>query len=334
MSNGVSKAGLTICGTGRALPAQVVNSNELDHRYGFDTGFLAQATGVRSRYLCTHETQIDLAAQAAAEALEDAKIDPQQVDLVISAAAVGYQTIPATAPLIQQSLGIREGHCFGVDVNATCLGFAAALQMADGLLRTGQYHTALIVAAELASRGLPWEDQPEVAGLFGDGAGAAVVRLSAGAGLRGAHFTTYPTAYDACQLGAGGTRFDFTREPTTFAEHSRFHMNGKELFRLAAKHFDGFVQELLKKADTKLSEIDCVIAHQASPGALEHMTRSCGFSPDQVVNIVADYGNQIAASIPFVLDHARRGGRIRTGDRIAILGTSAGVSFGGLVLDL
>jgi 3-oxoacyl-[acyl-carrier-protein] synthase-3 len=181
---------------------------------------------------------------------------------------------------------------------------------------------------------LPWQNQPEVAGLFGDGAGAAVVQLSPDAGLRAAHFATYPAAYDACQLGSGGTRFDFETDPEGFAAHSKFYMNGKELFRVAAQHFGSFVDELLAKAGCTQTDITCVIAHQASPGALEHMIRACRFDSAQVVNIVPEVGNQIAASIPFVLDHARKTGRIKRGDRIAMLGTSAGVSFGGLVLDL
>lgn len=327
-------SGLTICGTGRAVPLNAIQSDTLDRIYGLAPGFVTSATGVATRYFCDTENQIDLAQMAAQKALDDAGIKAEELDLIVSAAAVAFQPIPATAPLIQKALGISDGTCFGVDVNATCLGFPTALQMTDALLKTGQYATALIVASEHASRGLPWADQPDVAGLFGDGAGAAVVHLAPGVGIRSALFRTYPTAYDACQLGAGGTRFDFEKNPAAFAAHSKFQMNGKELFKVAAKHFSGFVDELLAKSASTQSDISCVIAHQASPGALDHMIKTCGFQREQVVNIVHDYGNQIAASIPFVLDHARATKRIKAGDRIAILGTSAGVSFGGLVMDV
>lgn len=327
-------SGLKILGTGRALPARAVTAAALDQEHGLAKGYIETTTGVLTRYFCRHETQIDLAADAARKALDDAGMQADAVDMIICAAAVPYQSIPATAPLIQRALGIADGTCFGTDVNCTCLGFAAALQMADGLLQSGHYKTILIVASEVASRGLPWVDQPDVAGLFGDGAGAAIVGLAPHAGLRAAAFCTYPSAYDACALGAGGTRFDFEHNPADFAAHSKFHMNGKELFRVAAKYFDTFVTDLLSRADTSPDGIDCVIAHQASPGALAHMIKTCHFRADQVINIVPDVGNQIAASIPFVLDYARRQGRIKAGDRIAMLGTSAGVSFGGLVLDL
>lgn len=328
-----SQLGLKILGTGRALPANAVSADELDRQHGLAPGTIAQTTGVRTRYYCGEEDQIDLAVQAAQKAMKAASLDANDIDMIISAAAVPYQPIPATAPLIQQGLGIADGACFGTDVNTTCLSFPMALHLAEGHLR-GRDANILIVASEVASRGLPWAHQPEVAGLFGDGAGAVVVGRGPGAGIKAAHFATYPALYDACQLGAGGTRFDFDQDPDAFAAHSKFAMDGKALFRITAKHFGGFVDDLFTKADTSHDQITRVIAHQASPGALAHLIRVCGFAPDQVVNIAADVGNQIAASIPFVLDHAVENGLVKQRDRIALLGTSAGVSFGGIVLDV
>lgn len=327
-------AGLSILGTGRSLPRRAVQAAELDRKFGFANGYLENATGVARRYFCEDESQIDLAVDAAQKALRDAGIQTHDIDLIISAAAVPYQPIPATAPAIQRALGIADGRCFATDINATCLGFAAALDFAASLLLTGRHERILIVSAEVASRGLPWATQPGVAGLFGDGAGAAVVGLRQGSGIRAAHFVTRASAYDACAIGAGGTRFDFEREAADFALHSKFSMDGKELFRITAKHFGPFVEDLLDRAKTKRDELACVIAHQASPGALSHLIKLCGFEQGQVVDIAAQYGNQIAASIPFTLDLARQTGRVRPGDRILILGTSAGVSFGGLVLDV
>lgn len=295
---------------------------------------MAAATGVLTRYVCEGETQIDLAVDTARQALLDARLEPQDIDLIISAAAVAYQPIPATAPLIQRALGLADGTCFSTDINCTCLGFATALQFADSLLHSGQYARILIVAAEIESRGLPWEKQPDVAGLFGDGAGAAVVARAPDAGIRASRFCTYPSAYDACSIGAGGTRFDFETEPDAFAAYSKIAMNGKELFRITTKHFGRFLDALLLAADTTRGQVDRVLAHQASPGALAHLIKTSNFSRDQLVDIACEFGNQISASIPFELDHARENGLVKEGKRIVILGTSAGVSFGGLVLDI
>lgn len=333
MTTPVPQGRFRIAGTGRALPATRVTSDDLDRLHGFAHGFVERASGVASRYFCGQESQIDLGAAAARKALEAAGVEPGDVDLIICAAAVPYQPIPATAPAIQRALGIADGACFATDINCTCLGFPAALEFANGLCRADGYATILVVSSEVASRGLPWTAQPDVAGLFGDGAAAAVLKAQPEPSRFVARFETHSSAYDHCALASGGTRFDFEREPEPFAAHSRFAMDGRELFRITAKHFAPFVQRLLSSADATPDSIDLVVPHQASPGALAHMIRACGFPSERVVDISREVGNQIAASIPFALDHARERGLLKRGDRIAMLGTSAGVSFGGIVMD-
>lgn len=326
--------GLKLVGTGRAVPDRRVSSAELDRRYGFEPGYLQSATGVETRYVCDGEDQIELGRRAAVAALDASGLRPDDLDMIICASAVPYQPIPATAPAIQRALGIADGTCFATDVNSTCLGFPVALHFAAGLLAGGAYRYILIVSTEIASRALPWEQEPAIAGLFGDGAAAAIVRADEAAGILAARFTTLSSGYDACRIGSGGTRFDFRTEFEAFSKHSLFAMDGRELFRLTAGGFGSFVDALLSAAGTGRDEIDRIIAHQASPGALAHMTRLCHFRKEQVVDISARFGNQVAASIPFVLDYAFEHGHVRAGNRILMLGTSAGVSFGGLVMDL
>ncbi|UPA26963.1 3-oxoacyl-ACP synthase III family protein [Shinella oryzae] len=327
-------AGVKLAGTGRALPTRAVSSAELDRLHGFDPGYLQSVTGVAKRYVCEAEDQIELGRQAAVKALDAAGLRPQDLDMIICASAVPYQPIPATAPAIQRALGIDDGTCFATDVNSTCLSFPVALNFASGLLQGGVYNNILIVSSEIASRALPWKEAPAVAGLFGDGAAAAVLKRDDKAGIVASRFTTLSSGFEACGLASGGTRFDFHKEFELFSKHSLFMMDGKELFRLTARDFGAFVDRLLATADTGKDEIDRVIAHQASPGALAHMTRLCAFRQEQVIDISAEVGNQVAASIPFVLDYAFEHDLVREGDRIMMLGTSAGVSFGGLVMDL
>ncbi len=322
-----------IIGTGRALPSKLVQSSELDEIHGFDHGYLKSKTGVLNRYFCNNETQIDLAIAAANLAISNASIAADNIDLIISASAVPFQPIPATAPAIQRGLGIGDGNCFAMDINCTCLGFPAALHFANGISGDGSYSNILIVCSELASRGLPWKTQPEVAGLFGDGAAAAVLNAQDSCPLFSALFETHSSAYDSCSLAAGGTRFDFAKQPDMFAAHSQFTMDGKELFRITAKHFSSFVEQLLTSAGLQRQHIDRVIPHQASPSALAHMIKLCGFESEQIVNIASEVGNQIAASIPFTLDYASEKGLIKKGDQILMLGTSAGVSFGGIAME-
>ena len=195
----------------------------------------------------------------------------------------------------------------------------------------------LIVSSEIASRALPWSTEPDVAGLFGDGAAAVVLRRAdAGTGgiVRAAHFETYPEGYDYCQLAAGGTGVDFHTDRQAFEAASIFQMDGHKLFKLAARHFPGFVNRLLERAQWRHQDVDVVVPHQASPLALAHLVQRCGFAEEQVVDIVADYGNQIAASIPTAFHLARKEGRLPAGPKVLLLGTSAGVSFGGMAIEL
>jgi 3-oxoacyl-[acyl-carrier-protein] synthase III len=332
LQTGETRWVMRILGTGSALPHTVLSSADLDARLGKPAGWTEAASGVETRHVATAESQIDLAVAAARAALDDAGIEAGALDLIVSACAVPYQALPTTAPLVQRGLGLGDGAVATFDINSTCLSFLTALETVEALIRTGRYRHALIVSAELASRALPWRDQPEVAALFGDGAAAAVV--GAGDGFRAARFRSYPSAYEACQIGAGGTRFDFAAEPEAFARNAVFGMDGPALFRLTARHFGGFVADLLAEAGSTRAAIGCVVPHQASAGALRHMIRLCGFRPEQVVDLVGQVGNQIAASVPFALDHARKNGLAPAGRTVLMLGTSAGVSFGGVVMDL
>jgi len=333
-SRGGLRVRIKIIGTGRAVPARCVTSRTLDEKLGLSLGQLEAATGVVERYVCDAESQVDLACAAARLALADAAIEASEIDLVVGGCGVPYQPLPSTAPLVMQRLGMADGSAAAFDVNSTCLGFLTAFETAGRMIEAGQSKRALIFSSEIASRALPWKDQPEIAALFGDGAAAAILCRSApGEGKMVASLMrTYPSAYDACGIGSGGTRFDFHRQPQEFASHALFHMDGKELFRVTSRHFNGFLADLLERAGWDHEEVDLVVPHQASPFALVHMARQTGFAREKLVEIAARYGNQIAASIPFALDIARRERRIAPGAKLLFLGTSAGVSFGGMAL--
>ncbi|MEM8811077.1 MAG: ketoacyl-ACP synthase III [Pseudomonadota bacterium] len=326
---------IRIVGTGRALPENSVPSTAIDAEVGLAAGSLQAATGVAERYVCDGESQIDLALAACRNALSDGGVDPSEVGLIVSGSSVPYQPLPATAPLVMGALGIADGRAAAFDVNSTCLGFLTAFEVAARQIEGGQSDMALVFCADIASRALPFDDDPETAALFGDGAAAAVIRR-AKAGrcrVRATLMRTYPSAYECCSIGSGGTRFDFRHESEDFARHAVFRMDGKKLFRMSSLHFKDFVTDLLDAAGWTRESVDLVVPHQASPFALAHMAKQVGFEPERLVDITETHGNQVAASIPFALDLARREGRIRPGSRVLFLGTSAGVSFGGMALE-
>ncbi len=323
---------VSILGTGRSIPERRLESSVIDANLGTD---VVAGTGVRARFVCEAESQIELAAQAAIKALARAGKTPNQIDLIVSGSSVPFQPIPSTAPLVMRAIGVPDGAAAAYDVNSTCLSFVSALEAAARAIEGGSASCALVVSSEVASRALPWPSRPDVAAIFGDGAAAVVLEKSKPQDktrIAAIKLRSYPSAYEACGIGAGGTRFDFDTQRDDFIANSKFTMDGRVLFRLTAKHFGRFVDDLLSHAGWRKSDVDLVVPHQASPAALEHMIATLGFERDRVVSIVEDFGNQIAASIPFALDVAHEEGRVPPGTRALLLGTSAGVSFGGAAL--
>lgn len=321
-----------------AVPARHRTSAEIDSELGRPAGWLERQCGVRARFVCETEGQEELSLSAAEQALADAGMRAQDVDLVMFTGAVGLQPIPATAPRLAGLLGLVDAGIAAFDVNATCLGFLAGFDIAVSHLQAGRYHTALIIASDISSRALPWHSEPQIAGLFGDGAAACIVSTRTDTGLpfdlRSARFESYPEGYDYCALPAGGTRIDYHADPAAFAAGAYFEMNGRELYRLTATHFPAFVDTLLDRAGWSHDDVDLVVPHQANLKALEHLERRCGFDRDRVISIMAEYGNQVSASLPTALHLARSEGRIEKGQKLLMLGTSAGISFGGLALQL
>lgn len=324
---------ISFAGFGHALPDREVSLEDLAEMHGVDAARLARSPGIKVRRYCTTESQVDLATRAALDALDDAGIDAGDVDVVISAAGVSYQPLPGMAPLIMREIGISDGAAEALDVNTTCLSFCSALDIAAMRLALRPQEVILIVSSEMASRGLPWTSDPETAALFGDGAAAAVITQGE-TRLLSRRFATYPSGWEACQIASGGTRLDPRKNAEAFEKGSEFAMNPRDLFRLTAGNLPRFVDEVLKDAGWTAGEVDTVVPHQASPLALTHMARACGFSRSQVIDIMEGHGNMIAASIPLALGMAAAEERLAPGRRILLLGTSAGVSFGGLALEI
>lgn len=325
-----------ISGIGVCLPRKAVASRDLDAELGLKPGWLERNCGVRSRHVASSdETQEGMGVAAARAALADAQIDGARLDLILFAAAVGRQPIPATAPLIKRELGLSDHTFPAYDVNATCLSALTAMDIAAMHINSGRAKTVLVVASEIASRALPWKTDPRTAGLFGDGAAALVISAANSAprySLGPFHMETYSAGYEHCELRAGGTRYDFHNQPEEFAANSTFDMQGTALYNLSSKVAPGFIARLLDIAGWKQSEVDLVVPHQASPHALAHIIKRCGFAADRVVDIAGEMGNQVAASLPITLFKAREAGRLEAGMKVLLLGTSAGVSLGGAAM--
>lgn len=324
-------SGLTILGSGAYLPRRRVASTEVDARLGWQTGTTQTRYGLVARHVAEgEETSSFMAEQAARQALDAAGLEASDLGLILGACGVMEQAIPSTASLVQYRLGLGRSGIPAYDVNATCLSFIQALDLAEMKVRLGQAKHVLIFSADIASVGLDW-NEPDVAAIFGDGA-AAIVVSNGGTGLLASRFETYSEGRDACVLAGGGTRITAAVDPEAAAQASYFRMDGKVAFRVAARYLPRFLNRLFAEAGVSKQDVDCVIPHQASGLALAHGLSRHGFDPDKVVQTFADYGNQIATSIPMALHCAITRGQLRRGDLGLLIGTSAGISIGGILV--
>ncbi|MBM9460902.1 hypothetical protein JK386_13440 [Nocardioides sp. zg-536] len=321
---------LRILGTGVALPEEVLTSVELDHRLGLVPGTVEARTGVRQRRV-ERGSAAALGARAARAALEAAGLDLDDVDLVIGASATPDQPLPCNAALVHEELAPSRP-VPAWDVNASCLSFLVALDLAATLVEAGRHQRILIVSADIASVGLDFSDLG-ASGIFGDGGAAAVVGPAGdtGSAVLAADFATHSEGAHTCEIRGGGSRHAPDRVTGDYAEWARFRMQGGAVFRLAVKHVPAFTDKLLADAGVGMADLAAVVPHQASHHALSWVRQRLG-AGDRMIDIYADVGNQVAASLPSALHAAITDGRLRRGDHALLLGTGAGLSIGGAVL--
>lgn len=322
-----------ILGTGHALPVRQVSSEELDQTLSLKRGTLRKKTGVAQRFFAAEgQTAAQLGAQAAHLALEAAGLTLGGIDCLVAASGTMDQGMPCNAALIHHELGLQASTIPAFDINASCLGFMTAVDHLSWALMGGRYQRVLIVSADIGSRGLDWS-KLEASGIFGDGAAAVVLAVGAGESrILASSMQTLSRGVSYCRIEGGGTRFHPSRSGEEYRRQALFHMDGKAVFRLVAEYIEGFVDDLLLQADLRMSDIDWVVPHQASQLAMHHLAKRLRIPSAKMVDIFADHGNQIAASLPTALDIAVRDGRIQRGHRLLLLGTGAGVSISGLVM--
>jgi 3-oxoacyl-[acyl-carrier-protein] synthase-3 len=335
VSPGSAPRAVRILGTGAALPAEAVSSADLDLRLGLAPGTVESKTGVRVRHFETRGSAAALGAEAAWRALDAAGLSFGDIDCLVAASGTPDQAMPSNAALIHRELtAAASWHPIpAFDIGASCLGFLVALDIVACLIEAGRYRRVLIVAADIASCGLDWS-KLEASGIFGDGAAAAVVGRAeaSGSAILASAFTTHSDGAHLCEIPGGGSRHHPGRISEPFLPLSLFRMDGKAVFRLAAEHLPGFLDELLAAAGVGLEEISVVVPHQASRHALRYLRRLLGVPRARVIDIFAEQGNQVAASLPSALDAAIGGGQLRRGDRALLIGTGAGLGLGGAIL--
>ena len=311
-----------VVGCGAYLPERIVTNDELASRLETTDAWIIERTGIRQRHIAADgECTSDLALFAARRALENAGISPAEVDLIVLATTTPDDTFPATATKVQAALGIERGAAF--DVQAVCAGFVFALAVADNALRLNQAKTALVIGAETFSRLLDWQDRNTCV-LFGDGAGAIVLRAEPGApdvkvpGVLSTHLHSDGRLYDLLYVDGG---------PSSSGTVGHVRMLGREVFRHAVNKLSEVVEEALKANGLDASAIDWFVPHQANERIIDGTARRLGLSPDKVIKTVARHANTSAASVPLALAEGLRDGRIVPGQLVLIEAIGGGLAW-------
>ena len=299
-----------VVGLGTALPPTVVENVDIEARIGVEPGWIEQRTGIlRRRALAPGETLADLSLSAATAALGDAGVDPHEIDLIVAATTGSDEIIPNLAPAVAGLLGISVA---AYDVGAACTGFVAGMVAAAGAVESGRAKTVLLLGADAMRR---WTDPDEgsTAALFGDGAGAVVLRANA-AGCVG-----------AINLGCDGEAWDAV---WIDRDRSTLLMDGHQTYRRAVSGMRAATELALEEARLAAEEIDLFVYHQANRRILESLRSRLGVPADRVVDAIAEVGNTSAASLPLALAHARADGRLRPGARVLFGAAGSGFCFG------
>ena len=308
-----------IAGTGSYLPPTVLTNAELARRIDTSDAWIQERTGIRQRHIADKsQTSSDLALEASRRALEAAGMAAEQIDLIVVATSTPDFVFPSTACLLQAKLGVKG--CAAFDVQAVCSGFVYGLAIADNFIRAGTHQSALVVGAEVFSRILDWNDRGTCV-LFGDGAGAVVLKAAARPGVH------------ASILHADGSLAGILSVPGSLCGGSIvgspfLQMQGNQVFKVAVKVLDEVAREIVAAAGIKLEDIDWLIPHQANVRILEATVKRLGLPRERLVVTVDHHANTSAASVPLALDEYVRAGKIKAGDKVLLQGVGGGFTWG------
>ena len=315
-----------IIGTGGYLPAKVLTNRDLEKMVDTTDAWIVERTGIRERHIAAEdETSASMGEQAARRAIAAAGIAVDDIDLIIVATTTSDRVFPSTACLLQDRLGIHG--CAAFDVQAVCTGFVYALAVADKFVRTDSARCALVVGTETLSRIIDWTDRSTCV-LFGDGAGAVILKASAEPGIISTHLHADGQYKDLLTVPAGISQgYDRIQKG-----EAHLNMEGGEVFKVAVTTLGRIVDETLEANKLQKSEIKWLVPHQANHRIIAATAKKLGMSMDHVVLTVERHGNTSAASIPLAFDEAVRDGRIKKGDVVMMEAFGGGFTWGSVLL--
>ena len=312
------------CGFGHYLPSKILTNDDLSHMVETSDEWIRTRTGIASRHISEGESTSVMAGKAISMAIANAGLSSQDVDLLILATVTPDNTIPSTAAKIAGNLGFKAG-VPAFDISAACSGFVYALTLADNMIRLGQVKTAVIAGAERLSSIVNWQDRNTCV-LFGDGAGAVVLRAKEGKG------SADDTGVLSTCIFADGGQYEHLRTDggvSTTQKAGFVIMDGKEVFKHAVVSLSQAAENAMKQAHIHKENIDWLLPHQANIRIIESVGERLEIAPEKVIVTVDHHGNTSAASIPLALSENYHAGRIKKGDLVVLTAMGAGFTWGG-----
>ena len=319
-----------ILGTGFYVPEKIMTNADLEKIVETSDEWIVERTGIKERRIAEdNQPMSDLALRAAKDALVDAGVAAEDLDLIIVATLTSDRIIPSTARMIQNLLGAKHAAAF--DLSAACSGFAYAASVAAQFIETGAYKKALVIGAETLSKYINWEDRNTCV-LFGDGAGAAVLgQVEEGYGILSFDLGSDGSGGDAIQIPSSGSLMPVSKESID-QKLNLIHMNGRDVFKFAVKAMGKTVKNSLAKIDMPQEKIDWLVPHQANIRIIESAAKRLSMPMDKVIVNIHKYGNMSAACIPIALAEAAAAKRFKKGDIIALSGFGAGLTWASCII--
>ncbi|MBO9881386.1 beta-ketoacyl-ACP synthase III [Xanthomonas sp. D-109] len=317
-----------IAGTGSYLPEKVLTNDDLSHMVDTSDEWIRSRTGIRERHIAAPgQTAGDLGYEAALKAIEAAGIDAAELDMIVVGTTTPDLIFPSTACLIQARLGVVG--CPAMDVNAACSGFVYALSVADKFIRSGDAKNVLVIGTETLSRIVDWTERTTCV-LFGDGAGAVVLRADEDTGILSTHLHADGSKKELLwnPVGIATGLGDGTGDPAA----GGIQMKGSEVFKYAVKALDAVVDETLEANGLDKHDLDWLIPHQANLRIIEATAKRLELPMEQVVVTVDIHGNTSSASVPMALDVAVRSGRVQRGQLLLLEAFGGGFTWGSALL--
>lgn len=319
-----------IIGTGAYVSQRIVRNDELSKIVDTNDDWIISRTGIKQRRISSGEKTYQMAAKAAKEAIENAVIEKEEIDMIVLATISPDFFMPSTANLVQAELGLKDIPSF--DITAGCTGFVYGLQIADQFIKSKQSKTILVIGVEVLSKVIDWSDRNTCV-LFGDGAGAVILKSSSQEGIICTYTGSQGDLKGLLTLPAVPLKNLFLSQQNNNVRPSNIAMNGKEIFQFAIRIMIKSISQVLNKSNLSIDDIDYIIPHQANIRIIDYVARKLKIKREKFIINLDRFGNTSAASIPLALNEAHKKKMFCPGDQIIMVAFGGGLTWGAALLN-